>query len=109
MAGNWKMHKTIQETIEFFDQFTPLVVNITRCDIVVFPAIINIQAAVDAAVGSSILIGGQNISWAEEGAYTGEISGDMLRAAGATWVMIGHSERRKYFHECDADILRKLG
>lgn len=107
MAGNWKMFKTIQQTIAFFDQFKPLVKNTTECDIVVFPVSVNIPAAVHATEGSSIQIGGQNLFWAREGAYTGEVSGEMLRAAGARWVIIGHSERRQYFHECDADVLKK--
>ena len=107
MAGNWKMYKTAQRTAAFFEQFSPLVENVLSCEIVIFPVAIAIPAAVQAVEETSVRIGGQNIYWAKEGAFTGEISGDMLRAAGAEWVLVGHSERRHYFHETDADVLRK--
>ena len=108
MAGNWKMYKTARETAEFFKRFKPLVANANHCEIVVFPASINVPAAVTAADGSDIGIGGQNIYWGKEGAYTGEISGDMLHAAGAAWVLVGHSERRHTVcHETDVEVLKK--
>jgi triosephosphate isomerase len=107
MAANWKMYKTAQQTAAFFEQFKPLLNGMNRCQVVVFPVSISIPAAVQAADESAIRIGGQNLFWAREGAYTGEISGEMLRAAGATWVLVGHSERRQYFHETDADVLKK--
>jgi triosephosphate isomerase (TIM) len=107
VAGNWKMYKTAQRTAAFFEQFNPLVENVLGCEVVIFPVAIAIPAAVQAVEETSIRIGGQNIYWAKEGAFTGEISGDMLRAAGAEWVLVGHSERRQYFHETDADVLRK--
>ncbi|HEX4810568.1 MAG TPA: triose-phosphate isomerase [Bryobacteraceae bacterium] len=107
VAGNWKMYKTAQQTAAFFEQFNPLVDNVSRCEVVIFPVAIAIPAAVQAAEETSVRIGGQNIFWAKEGAYTGEMSGDMLRAAGAKWVLVGHSERRQYFHESDADVLKK--
>jgi triosephosphate isomerase (TIM) len=108
MAGNWKMYKTPRETVEFFDRFKPLVANKSHCEIVVFPPSICIPAAVSAASGSDIGVGGQNIYWGKEGAYTGEISGEMLRAAGAAWVLVGHSERRHTVcHETDIDVLKK--
>jgi triosephosphate isomerase len=101
------MYKTAQQTAAFFEQFSPLVDSVSSCEIVVFPAAIAIPAAVQAAEETSIRIGGQNIFWAREGAFTGETSGEMLRAAGAKWVLVGHSERRHYFHETDADVLKK--
>jgi triosephosphate isomerase (TIM) len=107
MAANWKMYKTPEETAAFFDQFNALLKPDPRCEVVVFPPSISIPAAVKATDGSPVAIGGQNIYWGREGAYTGEISGEMLRAAGATWVLVGHSERRQHFHETDADVLRK--
>jgi triosephosphate isomerase (TIM) len=107
MAGNWKMYKTAQQTAVFFEQFNPLIDGIVNCEIVIFPVSVNIPAAVRATAETAIHIGGQNLFWAREGAYTGEISGEMLRAAGASWVLIGHSERRQYFHETDMDVLRK--
>jgi triosephosphate isomerase len=107
VAGNWKMYKTAQRTAAFFEQFNPLVENVLGCEIVIFPVAIAIPAAIQAVEETSIRIGGQNIYWAKEGAFTGEISGEMLHAAGAEWVLVGHSERRQYFHETDADVLRK--
>lgn len=108
MAGNWKMYKTPRDTACFFAHFKPLVESVHRCDIVIFPAAIDIPAAVTSAAGTSIAIGGQNTYWAAEGAFTGEISAEMLRAAGATWVLVGHSERRHHVaHETDAEVLKK--
>ena len=108
MAGNWKMYKTPQETAAFFERFKPLVESFTQCDIVIFPPAIDIPAAVDAAVGSDIVIGGQNIYWGREGAFTGEISAEMLIAAGARWTLVGHSERRHVVaSETDAEVLKK--
>jgi triosephosphate isomerase len=108
MAGNWKMYKTPQETATFIERFKPLVISCQRCDIVIFPPAIDISAAVAATAGSKIAIGGQNIYWGKEGAFTGEISAAMLTAAGARWVLIGHSERRHVVaSETDADVLKK--
>jgi triosephosphate isomerase (TIM) len=108
MAGNWKMYKTARETATFVDRFKPLVSKIDRCEIVIFPAAINIAAAAAAAAESNVAIGGQNVYWGKEGAFTGEISAEMLHAAGAAWVLIGHSERRHTVcHETDADVLKK--
>jgi triosephosphate isomerase len=108
MAGNWKMYKTPQETAAFFSHFKPLVEDIDKCDVVIFPPAIDIPAAVSASAGSRIAIGGQNIYWGKEGAFTGEISTGMLVAAGATWVLVGHSERRHIVsNESDADVLKK--
>jgi triosephosphate isomerase len=107
MAANWKMYKTARQTTDFLEQFKPLVARIHRCDIVLFPPSLAIPAAVAATADSNIGIGGQNIYWEKEGAFTGEISGEMLRAAGATWVLVGHSERRQYFCETDANVLKK--
>lgn len=107
IAGNWKMYKTADQTERFFEEFTARIRAFDRCDIVVFPVSVNIPIAVHAAQGTPIHIGGQNVFWEREGAYTGETSAEMLRAAGATWVLIGHSERRRYFHETDNDVLKK--
>jgi triosephosphate isomerase len=102
------MYKTPRETADYFDRFRPLADDIETCEIVIFPSSINVPAAVAGAEGTSIEIGGQNLHWAKEGAYTGEVSGEMLRAAGASWVLIGHSERRHVVcSESDADVLKK--
>src|SRR6266850_4563711 len=107
MAGNWKMFKTPAETTAFFEKFRPLVAASAHCEIVICPPFTNLDAAVDAAKGSNIRIGAQNIAWAKEGAFTGEISGPMLQAVGATHAIIGHSERRQYFCETDETVLKR--
>ena len=108
MAGNWKMFKTPSETGAFFEKFKPLVANSTHCEIVISPPFVDIPAAVDACHGSKIQTGGQNLFWAKEGAYTGEISAGMLKAAGCQWVIVAHSERRQYFGETDETAGKKL-
>jgi len=107
IAGNWKMYKTAAETQEFFKQFLPLVAASTHCEIVIAPPFINIPAAVAAAAASNVEIGGQNLFWEKQGAFTGEVSAPMLVAAGAKWVIIGHSERRQYFGETDETVLKR--
>lgn len=107
IAGNWKMYKTILETEEFFSAFIPLVKESTA-KIFIAPPFTSIAAASHAVKGSKIRIGGQNMSPVEEGAYTGEISARMLKDAGASFVILGHSERRQHFHETGALIHHKL-
>jgi triosephosphate isomerase len=107
MAGNWKMYKTASETEAFFQSFVPLVAGATDRDIVICPTFVNLPAAVEATKGSNVEVGGQNLYWAKEGAFTGEISGPMLTAVGAKWVIIGHSERRQYFGETDETVLKR--
>ena len=108
MAGNWKMYKTPQETASFFERFNAPVASVSNCDVVIFPATINVTTAVAAVAGTKIGIGGQNIWPGKEGAFTGETSADMLKAAGAAWVLVGHSERRNTVAaESDADVLKK--
>jgi len=108
MAGNWKMYKTSPETHAFFEKFKPLVANSTHCEIVICPPFVDLPAAIDSCRGTQVQIGGQNLFWAKEGAYTGEISADMLKAAGAKWVIVAHSERRQYFGETDETANKKL-
>jgi len=108
MAGNWKMYKTPSETGAFFEKFKPLVANSTHCEIVICPPFVDLPAATDACRGTQIQIGGQNLFWAKEGAYTGEISADMLKAAGSKWVIVAHSERRQYFAETEETANKKI-
>ena len=107
MAGNWKMYKTPAETTQFFEKFRPLVERATHCEVVICPPFTSLFAAADAVKGSSIRIGAQNIAWAREGAFTGEISGSMIQATGATHAIVGHSERRQYFGETDQTVLER--
>jgi triosephosphate isomerase len=106
IAGNWKMFKTSVETPAFFAALLPLVAE-AKADILVCPPFICIPAAVEAARNSRIAVGGQNLYWEIEGAFTGEVSGPMLWAAGCSAVIIGHSERRQYFGETDATVLKR--
>jgi triosephosphate isomerase len=107
MAGNWKMYKTPAETVAFFEKFRPLAGQAEHCEVVICPPFTNLAAAVEAVQGTRIHIGAQNIAWAKEGAFTGEISGPMIVAAGATYAIVGHSERRQYFAETDETVLKR--
>jgi triosephosphate isomerase len=107
MAGNWKMYKTPAETTAFFEKFRPLAGQAEHCEVVICPPFTNLAAAVEAAKGSRIHLGAQNIAWAKEGAFTGEISGPMIVASGATHAIVGHSERRQYFAETDETVLKR--
>jgi triosephosphate isomerase len=107
LAANWKMFKTPAETTSFFAAFLPLVQDAAHADIAVCAPFVDLAAAVAAAAGSNVAIGGQNLYWAKEGAFTGEISGPMLKAVGCEWVIVGHSERRQYFGETDASVLER--
>jgi triosephosphate isomerase len=108
MAGNWKMYKTPAETTAFFEKFLPLVAAAAHCEIVVAPPFVDIPAAVAAAGHTRVEIGAQNLHYeTQDGAYTGEVSGPMLKAAGAKWVIIGHSERRQFFHETNDTVLKR--
>ncbi len=107
MAANWKMFKTPAETTAFFNDFLPLVKDATDVEIVICAPFVDLPTAIAASVGSNATVGGQNLYWAKEGAFTGEISGPMLKAIGCTWVIVGHSERRQYFGETDETVLRR--
>jgi len=106
MAGNWKMFKTPAETRAFFKAFNPLVAASPN-DIALCPSFPSLQAAVDETSGTNVAVGAQNIFWEKEGAFTGEVSGVMLQAIGCKYVIVGHSERRQFFGETDATVLRR--
>jgi triosephosphate isomerase len=107
VAGNWKMFKTQMETSVFFSSFSMLVDGIKQCDIVIAPPFTAIHAAVEAARGTQIAIAAQNVFYEKEGAFTGEISPQMLVEAGCRYVIIGHSERRQFFGETDETVAKK--
>jgi triosephosphate isomerase (TIM) len=108
MAANWKMYKTPDQTREVFHAFLPLVSGQTRDEIVVCPPFLDLPAALEAAKGSNVAIGAQNVHWKEEGAFTGETSVAQLSAWGVKHVIIGHSERRQYFGETDDTVNLRL-
>ena len=108
LAANWKMYKTPDETQSFFRDFLPLVTGHDRDEIVVCPPYTNVAAALEAARGSNVSVGVQNVHWKADGAYTGEISAPMLLCLGVTHVIIGHSERRQYFGETDDTVNLRL-
>jgi len=108
IAANWKMYKAPDPAREFVAALLPLVKDHTRADIVLCPPFVCLPGVVEAVRGTQIGVGGQNMFWEKEGAYTGEISAPMLRAVGCSHVIIGHSERRQYFGETDETVNRKL-
>ncbi len=108
IAANWKMYKTPAQAREFFRAFLPLLASHTRDEVVVCPPFVDLGAAVEAAQGSGVAVGGQDLHWKAEGAFTGETSAAMLLAVGCTHVIIGHSERRQYFGETDDTVNLKL-
>ena len=107
IAGNWKMFKTQAETRAFFSAFASLVAASKHCDIVIAPPFTAIPAAVEATKNTNIAISAQNLHWEKEGAFTGEISTNMLVEAGCRYVIIGHSERRQFFGETDESVAKK--
>ena len=107
IAGNWKMNKTAEETSLLIEQIKA-VADTTACEVVVCPPFTSLQTACEAAAESGIKVGAQNVHFASNGAYTGEISTDMLRALGVTHVIVGHSERRQYFGETDETVNKRL-
>jgi len=107
IAGNWKMFKTVSETVAFVNDLRDLVQAAAGVDIVVAPPFTAVHAAADAARGSSIAVAAQDLHWEREGAFTGEVSPAMIKEAGAAYAIVGHSERRRLFGETDAIVNRK--
>ena len=107
IAGNWKMNMLPDAAIRFIDELTPLVKN-TENEVVLCVPYIDLFYSLLAAQNTNIKIGAQNMHWEESGAYTGEVSGKMLKSIGVEYVIIGHSERRQYFAETDETVNKKL-
>ena len=104
IAGNWKMNFTPSEATAFINEIKPMVEGKNNCDIIFCAPFVTIGAAMEAAKGSNIKIGAQNVHFEEKGAFTGEISAKMLKEIGVEYVIIGHSERRQYFGETDTTV-----
>jgi triosephosphate isomerase len=108
IAGNWKMYKTATEAADTAAQLVELVSEAKDVDIMIAPTFTALDAVSKAIVGSNVALGAQNLHWEKEGAYTGEISPDMIVAAGCRYVIIGHSERRQFFGETDANVNKRI-
>lgn len=107
IAGNWKMNKNMEEALKLVEELKPLVKG-AKCDVVLCPPYICLDAVVKAVSGTNIKVGAQNMHYEENGAYTGEISPGMLKSLKVDYVIIGHSERRQYFNEQDEIINKKI-
>lgn len=108
IAGNWKMYKTGPGAADLAGRLKSLVSDIVDADVMVAPPFTALAVVADVLKGSTIHLGGQDLFWEAEGAYTGEVSASMLTAAGCTYVIIGHSERRQYFGETNATVNKKI-
>ena len=108
VAGNWKMHKNAEETEDLLNELIDKLSNDSEVQVIVAPTFINLASAVDHLEFTNISVAAQNMSQFESGAYTGEISADMLKSIGVNIVIIGHSERRAYFHETDFILAEKV-
>ncbi len=107
VAGNWKMFKTHTETIALLTELKQKI-HTTKAQILVAPPFVNLHIAKETLKGTAIEVAAQNMHQAEGGAFTGEISANMLTDIGLTYVILGHSERRAYFHETDAQLANKV-
>jgi triosephosphate isomerase len=108
IAGNWKMYKTTPEAVETAQRLVELVTDCADVDIMIAPVFTALGPVAQVVRNSPVALGAQNLYWEKEGAYTGEISADMLVSAGCQHVIIGHSERRQYFGETDVTVNKKI-
>lgn len=108
IAANWKMYKTPAQARQFMQEFVPLVAGHSRDEIVICPPYVDIAVVAELAKGTNIEVGAQNMYWEKEGAFTAEVSAEMLLGAGCKWVILGHSERRQFFGETDDTVHSRL-
>ena len=108
IAGNWKMYKTVQEAVLFAKEFRSVVKDIAGVEIVLAPPFTAIHPVAEALRNTNVGVAAQDVYWEREGAFTGEVSGAMIKEAGAEYVIVGHSERRRLFGETDRIVNRKL-
>ena len=107
IAGNWKMNQTQAQTKALIEEMKPLVKD-ANCGVVLCVPYTDLAAAIEATKGSNIKIGAENCHWAKSGAFTGEISAEMLTEMGVEYVILGHSERRTYFGDTDETVAKRL-
>src|SRR5437016_9372701 len=108
IAGNWKMFKTVHEAVVFVKELKSVVKDVADVEIVVAPPFTAVHAVAEAARNSNIGVSAQDLYWEREGAFTGEVSAAMIAEAGAEYVIIGHSERRRLFGDTDASVNKKI-
>ncbi len=108
LAANWKMNKTISETIGFLNDFIPSVKGVADADIVIAPPFTSLFSAAGIVKGSNVKLSAQDVFHEEKGAFTGEVSPSMLLDCGCLYVIVGHSERRQFFNETDATVNKKI-
>ena len=108
IAANWKMHKTVHEAVVFVKELRSVVKDVDDVEIVVAPPFTAVHAVAEAARNTNIGVAGQNAYWEKQGAFTGEVSAEMVREAGADYVILGHSERRRIFGDTDESVNRRL-
>ena len=108
IAGNWKLNKTIKDSIELVTLLKRELSEISEVDIVVCPVFTSLRDVCDSLIDTNIGVGAQNLYWEDEGAFTGEVSAPLIKEAGAQYVIIGHSERRQYFNETDQTVNKKI-
>lgn len=108
VAGNWKMNKTTKEAAQFFAEFKPLVADVKNAEIVIGAPFTALETATRETAGTNIKIAAENMNANDSGAYTGEISPSMLKDLGVEYVILGHSERREYYGECDKIVNEKV-
>jgi triosephosphate isomerase len=107
IAGNWKMHRTVPEAVALVEGLKQRLADVIDGDILVAPPFPALAAVAASLAGTRILLGGQNLHWEDQGAFTGEVSAPMLRSAGCTHVIVGHSERRQFFGDTDEWVAQK--
>lgn len=108
IAGNWKMNKTVSESVASAQELSRRVIDVEHVEIMISPAFPALHPVFEALATGRVKLGAQNVHWEKSGAFTGEVSAEMLRSAGCLYVIIGHSERRQIFGETDASVRRKI-